>query len=89
MGAFHHVSAGAAGNKTGVPSSVDKKHTLLPFRQPVVQKLLQLPAENRAVSLFQLLSQIYDMNGRELSARQPFRQGKPKIPALLRPVKRF
>jgi hypothetical protein len=72
MRAFHHMTAGSTGNKTGISPSVQKKNTLLPLIKPVCQKLLQFSAEYGTVSFLQLFSQVYGMYFGKCSSCQPF-----------------
>ncbi len=71
MGAFHHISARTAGNKSGISPPVQKQDALFPLCQPFLQQFPQLSAENRTVSLSQLFPQIYRPNRRQLLSRLP------------------
>ena len=60
MRAFQNKTAAAAGHKAGIPSSVEKKHRLMPFPQNRLKPRSHFAAQNGAVAFFQFLFHIND-----------------------------
>ena len=54
VGTFHRLPAGAAGNKIGIPPSVDEEHNLFLFSEPVLNQLLKPSAEHAFVAFLHL-----------------------------------
>ncbi len=86
MRAFHHLAAGPAGDKPRIAPAVQKQDALLPLPDPILQKRLELPAENRAVSLPQFPAQIHRVDHRKLPSCQTLPQGKKPVLSPLSPV---
>src|SRR5688572_25323802 len=71
---FQHKSAVTAEDVGGGPAPVEKQDGLLPSLQRGLQLVKQEPAKDSALTRFQLIPHIYNVNGRQAQFDDPFWQ---------------
>ena len=71
MWAFQNFTTGTAGNKSCIPSPVQKKNCLFSAFQSVFDSICQTAAQNRTISLPQFFSEIYNAYLRKRSVFKP------------------